>query len=143
MTINVRVQNGDDGTVAKVTSRGQLVTSPLDFSTPIQKDLDLADTAYNFFVPKTNKQFVITGIFAKADQQVSNTVSATVVIYEATSASTTDVSKTIFQTVMLRNDLLVATGMNFLVSNGKWINAKTTDDDIHMTITGYYVDKID
>ncbi len=29
--------------------------------------------------------------------------------------------------------------MNVLVTAGKFVNAKTTDDDVHMTIIGYFV----
>ena len=31
--------------------------------------------------------------------------------------------------------------LNILVNKGVWLNAKTGDDDVHMTIMGYYVNE--
>ena len=40
---------------------------------------------------------------------------------------------------MVRGDRAGFTGLNIAVAIGKYVNAKTSDDDIHMTITGYYI----
>jgi len=50
--------------------------------------------------------------------------------------------KTLFQLAMVEGDLVVLTPLNIQVAEGAYINAKTTDDDIHMTIMGYYVPKL-
>ena len=44
---------------------------------------------------------------------------------------------------MVEGDLLVLTGLNLLVNGGKYVNGKTSDDDIHMTIMGYYIPELD
>jgi hypothetical protein len=139
--IAVLRDGGGNKNKAKVTSNGQLVTSPISYDETIYKELDTINTAYNFYKASSGKQFVITLIRAKADRQVSSTVDADVIIYEATSETTTTVSKVIHQEAMVRGESLTI-NTNIIVNEGVFVNAKTTDDDIHMTIMGYFIDKI-
>jgi hypothetical protein len=122
-----------------VTPAGQLVVAPLSFDETKFVELEEPNTAYNFYGPRPDSQFVMTGFIAKADKQVSSTVDATVIIYEADSESTTTVDKTLFQVAMVEGDLVIPTPINILVRPGKYINAKTDDDDIHMTVIGYFI----
>ena len=140
MTIEIHI--GFGGKIAKVTSSGELVVAPLHYDETSFKELAEPNIGYNFYAPLPGKQFVITAILMKADKQVSNTDDATVVIYEADSTDSTTVDKTLIQFAMVRDDIIIPTPLRILVAEGKFINAKTDDDDIHMTITGYYIDKL-
>ncbi len=143
MSIHVRLSDGGGcDTSVKVTNNGQLVVAPVEYDLVVFNELAAADTAYNFYTPKPGKQFVITGINAKADRQVSQNTDADVVIYEASSDSTTTVDKTLFQEAMIQGEKATLIPLNIVVNEGKYVNAKTTDDDIYMTIMGYYIDKI-
>jgi len=124
---------------AKVSKLGELVVGPLDYNDTSFQELAADDTGYNFYPPRHGKQFVIKGMWAKADQQTSNTVNATVIIYEASSPTSTVVDRVVWQMAMLRGDLFPMGDMNLLINEGKWLNAKTGDDDIHMNIYGHYV----
>jgi len=137
------IDGGGEKNKATVTRLGQLVVSPVSYDDTVFNELAAANTAYNFYGPKVNKQFIITGFIAKADKQVSSTVDADVVIYEAIAADTTASTKTLFRSAMVQGDQVEALPLNIKVSNGVYVNAKTTDDDIHMTIMGYYINKID
>lgn len=123
---------------AGVSSIGELIIAPYAYSDVVFNELAENDTAYSFYGPRAGFRFVITGITAKADKQVSTTVDATVVVYEATASDTTTVSKVLYQDVMVEGDRIALCGMNITVREGYWINAKTTDDDIHMNIMGFY-----
>ncbi len=133
---------GKNKHVANVTSSGELVVAPLSYSQSQFVELAEPNVAYNFYRPRTGKQFVITAIRAKADRDVSPTADATVIIYEACSLNTTTVDKVLHQEAMVKGESLTFAPINALVNAGKWINAKTTDDDIHMTIWGYYIDEL-
>lgn len=124
---------------AKVTGNGELVTSPIAYDEAEYRALDEINTAYNFYAPTSGKRFVITGLVLKADKQVSSTVDADVVVYEAGEATSTTASRTIFQMAMVEGDLLALNPINILTTEGVYINAKTTDDDIHVNIMGYYI----
>lgn len=137
------VDGSGKGRAATVTPIGQLVTAPYAYDETVFNELAAANTAYNFYEPKVGKKFVITGVLFRADKQVSSTVDATVVIYEATTGVTTTVSKVLIQFAVVQGDIINATPLNILVAEGRYVNAKTDDDDIHMTIVGYYIDQIE
>ena len=139
MSVNSYVLDGTgSGTLARVTSIGQLVTVPYAYDEVSSQTMGTDNTAVNFYTPKAGKQFVITGIYLFANRNVGVN-DATVVIYEATSASTATVSTTLFTTEMVKQTRADLLGLNILVSEGVWINGKTDDDDVFGTITGYYI----
>ena len=131
--------SGGTGNEVKVTSRGQLVVSPLDFSSAYNATAAVNDTAYNLVGPENGKQFIITEIILYANQGVSNTADATVIVYEATSSTSTAVASSILTTNMVRQDRIILTGLNLIVTAGRWVNVKTTDNTVYATVFGYYL----
>jgi len=123
---------------ALVTKYGQLVVSPIDYSIPIAKTLALTDTAYNFITPISGKRIVITEMLLYANREVGVN-DATVEIYEADSVDSTTVSKAIITTEMLKQSSRDLISLNMIVSEGKWVNAKTDDATIFITIMYYYI----
>jgi len=143
MTTPVHIIDGTgSNSRACVTSNGQLIVTPYAYDDVQFVELAEADTAYNFFEPRHGKQFVVTGLYAKADKQVSSTTEATFVLYEGDSSDTTTVDKTLFSAAVLQYDQISITPMNLLVNKGKFVNGKTTDDDVHVTLFGYYVPEV-
>lgn len=142
MSTPVRIKGGVTGTEVRVTTLGQLVTAPLRYNETKFLELAEPNVAYNFYESRSGQQFVIMGIRAKADRQVSNTDDADVVVYEAAAKDTTTVDKVLWQEAMIRGEDVTLSLINILVAPGKYVNAKTTDDDIHMTIMGYYVEVV-
>ena len=136
------LDGGGSRTAARVTSNGQLVTAPYAYEQSKYVELAADDTAYNLFGPLAGQQFVITTIVLKADRQVSNVTDADVVVYEADADNTTTATKVLFQTAMVAGEQVQLTGINLLVGVGKFVNAKTSDDDVHCTLLGYYVPKV-
>lgn len=130
---------GSNSRTVTVTEAGQLVVAPASYDDVVYKELAEPDTAYNLYTPENSCRFVLTGLIIKADKQVSSTTEATVEVYEASSIDSTTVDKELFKTVVLQYDLLTLIPLNILSSQGKWINAKTTDDDVHITVMGYYI----
>ncbi len=128
---------GRDGRIVTVTPSGELAIAPLDYDEVEFRELAEDNTAYNFYKPKPKMQFVITGIIAKADKQVSSSVEAAVIVYEAVSNDTTTIGKILFQAAMVQDDFYPLTALHIKVNSGVWINAKTSDDDIHLTVMGY------
>lgn len=140
--LHVNVE-GITGNQAKVTESGAVVVAPIAYDDTQFLELAEINTAYNFWQPRAGRQFVITNIICFGDKQVSNTTNSTVVIYEAADAATTTEDKILLQFEVGQNQSLVLSPLNLLVNKGKFINAKCDDDDIHMTIMGYYLPAID
>ena len=140
--IDIRII-GETGATAKVSSLGQLVVGPLAPNLAEFNELGTIDTAFNFYKPRSGKQFIITHIFAFGDKQVSPTTNATVEVYEATSDATTTVDRTLLKFEIGQNQFQPYQDINILVNSGAFMNAKTDDDDVHMNILGFYIDKLD
>lgn len=132
---------GKEGT-AKVTKSGELVVASLAYEETKFVELAEDNVGYNFFVPQSGKQFVITGFLAVGDQQITGNANANVIIYEAADRDTSTVDKILIQFVVKQDQDIAMPGIRILVSAGKFVNAKTDDDDVHMTIMGFYIDKL-
>lgn len=132
------IQDANSGNRAIVTRYGQLVTSPVDYSTPVAKTLDVINTAYNFIEPTMDQSIVITDIILTANKNVG-AGDATVTIYEADSIDTTTSTKDILNLEMIKQSNLVLTGLNLIITEGFFVNAKTDDDDVFVTIMFYRV----
>ena len=142
----LKVQSVDgtgSGKSAKVTSGNEVAIAPVAYDESKFVELGVVNTAYNFYGPLPGKQFIITGIRGKADRQVSATVDADVILYEASSIDSTTVDKVLHREALIRGESFSLTGIHVKVAPGKWVNAKTSDDDIYMTIFGYYIPALD
>lgn len=137
--IKTTLVNGRTGKKARVTEYGELVTGRYDYSTPVYNSLSVTDTAYNFFVPKMDTKLVITDILIDAGRNVSNTTPATIDIFEAEGLEDATISKQLLKVELLKNSYRDLTGLNFIVSAGRWVNAKTDDATVSITIAGYYI----
>lgn len=138
MSAALAIKDGKTKNKAKVTKYGQLVTAPVDYSTPVARTLADIDTAYNFIEPMAGKSIVITDIIITANRQVGAN-DATVVLYEAGGVGELNATKDILNLEMIKQSQLVLTGLNLLVPSGLFINAKTNDNTVFITIMFYRV----
>lgn len=134
--INIKDGSGQGNTV-KVTDTGELVTVRGNYDTPKKLSLTSTGTAYNFFGPNGKKNFIITGLIINADKNVTS--SAVVDIYEATDATSTTIDEPIMTLDITKLTTQVITGVLIKTNFGKFINAKTDDATINLTILGYYL----
>ena len=142
MTVKFNISDGNGSDVeAKVTSRGQLVTAPLDFSDPIENDIISSSDGVNFFSPRAKKQLVITDIFIHTDRNTPNN-GIIVEIYESCSATSLVVDKPIFKVDLAKQSGVGHTSLNFLINEGKWLNSKieVSTGTTSVTIAGYFIE---
>ena len=138
MAIPVTLKDGN-GRVVVLNSNGEIPIAQGDYDEPMFNELAVADTAYNYFKPFNGKQFIMTGFLAYGDKQVSAVTNATVVIYEASQTDSVVVDKVIIQFEVGQNQSVPFPSVRVLVNAGVYLNAKTDDDDIHLTIFGHYI----
>ena len=131
---------GRNGQQVSVNDAGELLISNGPFDLAVFNELDIANQAYNFYGPKGQQQFVMTGFLMYGDKQVSGATNATVIIYEASAPDSVTVDKVLIQVEVGQNQAVPFPSIRVLANRGVYINAKTDDDDIHMTILGHYVD---
>jgi hypothetical protein len=140
--IDVRVTGGKNGVKAFVSDYGVVAVGPLEFDNTIFQALDAADTAFNFYEGRAGENFIVSGLRLKATRSVDNATDATIIIYEASSASSTVVDKIIYQEGLVRGESASFLPVNILVTEGKYVNAKTDDATVNINIVGYYVDSL-
>jgi len=143
MPVPSHIIDPHNGLAARVTQFGQLVTAPIAYSVPVTDTLVIVDTAYNYIEPEASHQIVITDIVLTADKSVG-TGGASVQVYCASAIDSTTVLNDggVLDIEMLKNTSRDLIGLNFLVTEGFWVNAKTDDNNIQLTI-GYYRVPID
>ena len=141
MAIKSLIEDGaGNNHIAKVTEYGQLVTSPAAYSSSSSAKLELDNTAYSLASPLAGNLIVITDILLYANKNVSATTEATVTLYSSTvGPNETTVSNTILLTEMTKQTSRDITGSHLVTEAGSWVNAKTSDDDIFITILYYYL----
>ena len=141
MSIDSIITDPRTGRQALLTDGGALAVSPVRPSVTFNATLGTDDTAVNIVPAKADHVFFMTGLSLTANQNVSNTVSATVSIYVG-GAEDTAVGSALTTLVAIplgRNDTRDIFPIFVQSPPGKWINGETSDDDIFVTIFGYYL----
>lgn len=133
---------GQDSHVVQVSPTGEIAVSPVRYNETVFKELAEPNIAYNFYGPHVGEQFVLVSMLAYGDKQVGTSTNATVIVYEGESIDTITISRVLLQFEVGQNQSVPFAPINVLVNKGVWINAQTDDDDIHMTLLGYYINEI-
>lgn len=137
--LKVTIGGEEFGKNVKVSSVGELIVRSFDYSTPVFKSLNSDNAAFNFFKPKAGFKFVLTDVIADANRDIGVN-GATVDIYEANAEDSTTIDTQILQFDMPKNTSKILTSLNFItIGEGKFINAKSDDSNILLTISGFFV----
>lgn len=137
MSQPVNIVDPSTGVIAKITSRGELIVAPIQYSTSYATVNTIATTST--VVPaKPDKRFILTSIFIAQDK---TNIDTHITLFESDDDSSTTQNKVIFETDFQRNQTMVATGLDIITQPVKWINL-TTDQVavINVTLAGYYID---
>ena len=132
---------GPGGKSVQVSRNGEIVVSVLEHNLAQFNELGTADAGVTFYKPRAGEQFIITNVFAFADKQVSSSTNATVEVFEALAEDSAVVDNTLLKFEIGQNQFQPYGDINLLVNPDVFINAKTDDDDVHMNILGYYINK--
>jgi len=125
--------------VAKVTPQGEILVRQLKFGEGKFQALDTIDTAFNFFLARAGQRFVITGILINSNKDVGAN-GAIVDIYEAGSTTSTTIDNQLARVNITKNQTVPIPGIFLAVSEGKFVNGKTDDATVNITIGGYFID---
>jgi hypothetical protein len=124
---------------AKVGIDRRLAVGPADFSSAYNATLGVDDTVVNIVPAQADHRFIITGITLTGNRNISTTTDATVDIYEATSETSGTAEVNILTIPVARSTSINLPGLFLGCGEAVWINGKTSDDDVLVTIFGYYV----
>lgn len=136
MTIDIKIV-GTDGNTAQVTAQGALKIIPNEFSKPSKQSIIDAN-AVSFWPPKAGEKFIVTGVIVNTDRNIGVN-GALIDIYEATSASSTDIEESIISIDQAKSVTSALLPLFTEVTEGRWVNGKSDDANVHVTVFGYYV----
>ncbi len=137
MTAGIRLVGKNDQAVL-VTEFGQLVVAPIDYSTSVNAEMSVNDQAYNLVGPSSGQEIIVTDIILTANRNIGVN-DATVTIYIADGPDDTAEAGDILELEMLKQSTLSLNGLNLKIPKGKWINAKTNDNTVFVTLMFYRV----
>ena len=139
MATPIQIMGDQDNIKVKVSEFGQLITAPIDYSTPVAAELTTTGLVYNLVEPLSGKSIVITEIAAASDNGVSNNVPANIELFQADGNDSGTVIEYLWRPQLLRGDHDNMTGLNWIIPPNRWINARTDDDNVLLTIAYYRV----
>ncbi len=140
MSIVTQIRSGSGNShVATVNEFGALVVGTPSFNSVATVKMEVDDTAYNYIIPKSDYNIIVTNVFLYANKNVGVN-DATVNIYTSdVGPAETTIKESLIQTEMLKQSNVMFSNTNLLIDKGRWVNGKTDDDDIFCTILYYYI----
>jgi hypothetical protein len=141
MGINSIISDGKDGRTVRVVGGNALAVNPPHPSISFNATLDVDDTAVNIVPAKADNRFFLTGVILVGNKNISATVDATVNIYTAVAADTAvgALTTSLFTLPVARSGSIILTPILVETAEGEFINGETSDDDVLVTLLGYYI----
>jgi len=137
--VDITIKGREFGRDVRVSPNGELIVRAFGYSIPIFKSLNVDNQVFNFFKPKAGFRFVLTDVVADVDRTVGVN-GAVVDIYEASSDDSSTIDNQILKFEMQKSTGKVMTSLNFVTTDeGKFINAKSDDSNVLLTISGFFV----
>ena len=138
MAAPVYIVDPKTGNKATVSEFGQLTVSPVDYSTSVQASMIDVNTVYNLVEPVDGKLIIITDLILTANKSVG-TNDATVSLYTTNVKDSLIEKDKIIEIEMASRSNMVLTGLNLKVDAGLYINSKTNDNTVFVTLMYYRV----
>jgi len=141
MSMEVQVTDLASGVSVGVNRDGALKVGAAQASKTFNATLEVDDTPVEIVPAKGGEIFCITGILLTGNKGISTNTDATVSIYTSTDSASSTAVTTILTTLVAQSssrDILL--GTNFLAAEeGHFINGQTSDDNVVVTVMGFYV----
>jgi hypothetical protein len=139
MATPIHFKDPDTGELAKLIQNAVAVAPP-EYSFSYNATLGTDDTPVEVVAPSPAKIFCITGLILVGNKNISTSIDATVTVYEADPTDTATSIRTIIQLPVARSGQIILTNTFICTREAAHIMAQTTDDDVFVTILGYYID---
>lgn len=140
MPTPVVILDSKTGKTATLGLDNALSVVPPKPSVAYNATLETDDTAVEIVAGKSGQRFYITGLVLVGNKNISNVTDATVTIYSATADSLVTVISNLLVVPVATSSSLVINPIMLEVPEGQFIMGKTSDDDVYVTLFGFYLD---
>lgn len=142
MSLATRILGGAGRSYVRVTKRGQLVVSELDYSEFYTARTTVANTPVNLIRPRAGKNFIITALILSGDRNIGQNGAITDIYENETGPTNATITKRIYQDEIAKQTRAVLLSLNIIVPEGRWVNAKSDDIQVRVNLAGYYIPAI-
>jgi len=141
MSIDARIVDSKTGKAAAIVGGNALAVNPPHPSLSFNATLGTDDTVVNVVPAKADHVFCLTSLLLTGNKSINTNVDAVVQIYVASSETTAaaDADVPLISVPVAQSSSRDITGILLETTIGKWINAVTSDDDVFVTVLGYYI----
>lgn len=139
MPTPVNIRDAESGVAASVTPNGELIVSPVTPNVSSHHTMNVIDTAYNFAPIISGKKMILQNVLIYGNKNVGPD-DATVVIYTADDPESLTPIDIILEFEIPKYGSRDITSLNLDLGEGVYFNAKTDDNDIYLTMMGYYTE---
>ena len=139
MAIHSIITDELSGAHVNVGIGNALAVGPAKPSAAYNATLGVDDTPVTIVEGKGGQSFCITGIILTGNKNIATGTDATVDIFEATADDLTTSLSSILTIPVARSAQTVITGILMRIPTGRFVIGKTSDDDVFVTVLGFYV----
>lgn len=136
MAIDAILTDLSNGNRVGISTNGELFVAPLNPNISVHQTMSVADQAYTFAAPQTGFKMRLQNILIYGDKNVGVN-DASIVIYAASGPEDIN-GVTILELELPKFASRDIIGLNLELSEGVYLNAKTNDNNVFLTMMGYY-----
>ncbi len=137
MTIGFHIIDGSGKkTLVKVSNNNEILVVN-QFQSAEKITLVSDNVVVNILKPRPNNQIIITGLIVNTNRDVGVN-GAIIEIYEASSASSSTIQKSILSFDLTKNETVVTSPVLIQTTEGVFINAKASDSEVNITVLSYF-----
>ncbi len=139
MSTPTNITDPSTGKQAKVVLGDALAVGPASASESFNATLGVDDVAVEIVPARGKQSFCLTALVLTGNKAIDPNIDAVVDIFEAKHTDPTVATKTIIQVPVSRSGNITLTGILLESEVGHVIMGKTSDDDVLVTLLGFYV----
>ena len=141
MALRSTITDGQSDRTVDISPNGELIVAPIHPNQSVHWKMDVINTAYTFASITSGKRMILQNVLLYGNKNVGATDS-TVTIYTADSATSLTPIQTILEFEVPKYGTRDLMNLNLDLGSEVFLNAKTDDNDIFITMMGYYVDDL-
>jgi len=137
MPIQTWIKDRLTGKFANVSNNNELMVAN-QFSSAEKVTLTVDNTAVNLVKPRAGQKAILTGLIVNTNRDIGVN-GALIEIYEASSETAGTVDKAILSFDLIKNQTTITAPILIETNEGKFINAKSDDSNVNVTLLCYFV----
>ena len=139
MPNRVHISDPSHDRAVGVSENGELFVTPLHHNQSVHFKMDTINTAYTYASIQTGQEMHLQNILIYGNKNVGVN-DAQVTIYTSLEADSLVVKDIIMEFEVPKYGTRDLINLNLKIGSGVYLNAKTDDNDIYLTMMGFYAD---